>query len=112
MSAPCIGLTRADNMLLLPSAWTYEARLPVEAGIPGFWVDTVPVINGTGADSVCSFSPWCGSEEPVSVAKFYANTSGGIDGPEGPGYGLRSGTGLTGQDFGDLGACLLHGTKG
>ena len=27
---------RADDMLLLPSAWTYEEGLPTEAGILGF----------------------------------------------------------------------------
>ena len=99
-------------MLLLPSAWTHEEGLPTEAGISGFWADTVLVINGTGANSVCSFSPWCGSEEPVSVVECYAITSGGTDGPEGSGYGSRSGTGLTVQDFRDPGACLSHGTRG
>ena len=99
-------------MLLLPSAWTHEEGLPAEAGIPGFCADTVPVISGTGTDLVCSFSPWCGSEEPFLVVECYANTSGGTDGPKGLGYGSRSGTGLTGQDFGDPRACLCHGTRG
>ena len=35
-SAPGIGPARADDMLLLPSAWTYEAGVPTEAWIPGF----------------------------------------------------------------------------
>ena len=36
MSAAGTGQARADDMLLLPSAWTYEARLPMEAWILGF----------------------------------------------------------------------------
>ena len=56
MSSPVTGPVRADDMLLLPSSWTHEEGLPAEAAIPGFWADTVPVISGTGADTVCSFS--------------------------------------------------------
>ena len=56
MSVPSTGPARANDMLLLPSAWTYEAGLPTEAWILGFWVDALPVIGGTGTDSVCSFS--------------------------------------------------------
>ena len=37
MSVPGTGPARADDMLLLPSAWTYEAGQPKEAWIPGFW---------------------------------------------------------------------------
>ena len=112
MSAPGTGLAKTDDMLLLPSAWTYEAGLPTEAGIQGFWVGLVPVINGTGADTVCSFSPRYGSEEPVSVAECYASTFGSRDRPKGLEYGSRSGTRLTGQDFKDLGACLRRCTTG
>ena len=50
-SAPGTGLAGADDMLILPSAWTYEVGLPTEVWIPGFWADTVLVISGTGADS-------------------------------------------------------------
>ena len=57
MSVPSTGPTRADDMLLFPSAWTYEAGLPTEAWIQGFWANVVPVISGTGVDTVCSFSP-------------------------------------------------------
>ena len=56
MSVPGTGPARADDMLLLPSSWTYEAGLPAEAWIPGFWAGAVPVIGGIGTDSVCSFS--------------------------------------------------------
>ena len=56
-SALGTGPARADDMLLLPSAWTYEVGLPTEEWIPEFWAGAVPVINGTGTDSVCSFSP-------------------------------------------------------
>ena len=43
--------------------------------------------------------PSAGSEEPVSVSGCYTSTFGSTGGPEGPEYGSRSGTGLTGQDF-------------
>ena len=56
MSTLGTRLARADDMLLLPSALTYEAGLPTEAWILGFWADAVPVISGTCMDSVCSFS--------------------------------------------------------
>ena len=56
-SAPDTGPAKADDMLLLPSAWTYEAGVPMEAWIPGFRAGAVPVISGTDADIVCSFSP-------------------------------------------------------
>ena len=36
MRATDTGSARADDMLLLPSAWAYEEGLPTEAGIPGF----------------------------------------------------------------------------
>ena len=36
MRATNAGPARVDDMLLLPSAWTYEDGLPMEAGIPGF----------------------------------------------------------------------------
>ena len=35
-SASVTGPARADDMLLLASAWTHEEGLPVEAGISGF----------------------------------------------------------------------------
>ena len=106
MSVPGTGPAKADDMLLLPSAWTYEVGLPTEAWIQGFWVDAVLVIGGTGADSVCSFSLWYGSKEPVSVAGCYASTFDGTDELEGPEYGSRYGTRPTCQDLGDLGECL------
>ena len=111
-STPGTRPTRADNMLLLPSAWTYEAGVPMEAWIVGFRASVVLVISGTGADTICFFSPRYGSEEPLSVTGCYASTFGSTDKPEGPEYGSRSGAGLTGQEFGDLGACLLHCTIG
>ena len=45
---------KADDMLPLPSARTYEAVLPSEARIPGFWDSAVPTISGTDADTVHS----------------------------------------------------------
>ena len=37
----------ADDMLFLPSAWTYEAGLPSEAEIPELWDTTASVVSGT-----------------------------------------------------------------
>ena len=56
-SAPGIGQARVDDMLLLPSLWTYEAGLPTEAWIPRFWAGAIPVISGTGADTIYSSTP-------------------------------------------------------
>ena len=56
-STPDTGPAKADDMLLLLSARTYEARVPTEAWFPEFRAGAVPVISGTGADTVCSFSP-------------------------------------------------------
>ena len=75
---------RTDDMFLLPSAWTYEAGLPEEARILRFWASAVPVLSGTCANIVCSFSPRYGSEESVSIAECYASTFGSTDRPEGP----------------------------
>ena len=99
-------------MILLPSALKYEAGLPTETRIPGFWADAVPFINRIGADPICSFSLSYGSKEPVSVAACYTSTFSGIDRPKGLEYGSRSGTRPTGQDFGDPGVCLRCCTKG
>ena len=63
-------------------------------------------------DLVCSFSLWYGSKEPVSIVGCYVSTFGGTDGPKGPEYGSRLGTGPTGQDFGDLRSCLRRCTIG
>ena len=111
-SAPGTGPARGDDMLLLPSAWTYEAGLPTEAWIPRFWAGAVLVISGTGTDTVYSSTPQYGSEELVSVVECYTRTFGSADWSKGPDYGSRSGTGLTGQDFGDPGACLRRCTTG
>ena len=50
-----------DELLFLPSALTYEAVLPPKAKIPGFRDSAVPVISGTGADTVYSSTPHYGS---------------------------------------------------
>ena len=51
-------------MLPLPSAWTPEAGLSSEAGIPELWDTSVPIINGTYIDAVCSSlpPPWAKKE--------------------------------------------------
>ena len=57
ISALGIGPARADDMLLLPSTWTYETGLPTEAWIPGFWAGEVLVISWTGINTVYSSTP-------------------------------------------------------
>ena len=106
-SAPGTGPARADDMLLLPLAWTYEAGFPTGAWIPGFWAGAIPGISGTGADTVSSSTPQYGLEEPVSVAECYTSTFGNTDKSKGLDYGLRSGTGLIGQDFEDPGRVYI-----
>ena len=87
----------------MPLAWTYEAGLPLEARIPGLWDNTVPVISGTCTNTVCSFLPQCGPEEPVSVPRCCTSTFCFTDKPKRPKYGSRPGTWLTGRDFEDQG---------
>ena len=62
-SAPGIGPARADDMFLLPSVWAHETELSTKAGIPKLWDSTVPIINGTSANTVCSFSPSVGQRD-------------------------------------------------
>ena len=97
-------------MLFLPLNWTYEARLPLEARIPGFRDSAVPVINGIGKNIVCSFTPQCEPEEPASVPGCCTSAFCYIYMVERLGYGLRSRVGLTSRDFKDPGACLRNHT--
>ena len=76
---------KADDMFLLLPALTQEAGLPTRAEIPRIWDIVVPDIDGTYTDTVCSFSPRYGSEEPVSVAECHASTFGSINRLEGTG---------------------------
>ena len=76
-------------MLLLVSAWTFEVGLPSEAGIPELWDNTVPVINGTGAGTICYFSPQRGPEGTVSVSRYCTGAFYYTDKPERLGYGSR-----------------------
>ena len=62
-SAPGTGPARADDMLLFPSAWAHEKGLSTKTRIPKLWDSAVPVINGTGADIVCFFSPSAGHKD-------------------------------------------------
>ena len=94
-------------MLFLPSAWTFEAGLPLETRFPRLWDTSVPFISGTGADTVCSLSPQCGLEEPASVSRCCTRA---FCYTKRPGYGSRSRTRLTSRDFKDPGECLLHHT--
>ena len=97
-------------MLFLPSAWTFKARLPSEARIPGIWDTSVQVISETGADPVCSFSPQYGPEGLVSVSRCCTGTFFYTDRLKRPEYGSKPRTGLTGRDFKDPRVCLRHHT--
>ena len=99
-----------DDMFPLPSARTCETRLPAEVGIPGIRDTLIPVINGTGANTVCSVSPQCKPEGPASVTGCYIDAFCYTDRLERLAYGSRSRIRLTGRDFRDLGACLRHHT--
>ena len=90
-------------MFPLTSAWTYEAGLPAEAGIPRLWETSVLVISGTCTEAVCSLLPKHGPEEPVSIPGCCTSTFYCTDIPKRPRYGSRSRTGLTGRDLRDLG---------
>ena len=103
---------RTDDMFLLSLTWTQEVGLPTKAEIPGIWDIAVSDIGGTGTNTVCSFSPRYGSEEPVLVVECYASTFGSTDKPYWPGHGSRSRTWLSGRDFGDPGECLCRCTTG
>ena len=50
-------VSRADDMLLLPTAWACETGLPPEIGIPGYWDSAVPVSCRTGEYTVHSSTP-------------------------------------------------------
>ena len=63
MSFPGTGKVKTDDMFLLPSALTYEAGLPTKARILELWDNAVPDINGTSAETVCSFSPSAGQRD-------------------------------------------------
>ena len=99
-----------NDMFLLLSAWAYETGVPAEAWISAFWADTVPVISGTCADTVCSSTPQYGSEEPISVPGCCTSTSRRTYRPEGSGHGSRLRTGPTGWDIRGSGTCLRHHT--
>ena len=86
-------------MLLLSTAWACETGLPSETKIPELWDSAVPVSCRTREYTVHSSTPYCGSEERVSVSRCYISTFGSTGGPEGPECGSGSGTGLTGWDF-------------
>ena len=47
----------SEDMLSLPSAWAHETRLSPEVGIPELWDSTVPIISGTGTNTVCVTPP-------------------------------------------------------
>ena len=79
-------------MLLLPSAWENETGLSTEAGIPELWDIAVPIISGIDADTICSFSPQCGLEGPVSVSGCCTGAFYYTDRLERQGYGSGSGS--------------------
>ena len=85
-------------------------RLPAEVGILRISDTLVPIINGTGADTVCSFSPQCGPEGPVQVLGCCTGPFCYADRPEMLGFESRLRTELMSQDFKDPRACLRHHT--
>ena len=103
-------LDRTDDMLLLPSAWTYEARLPPKARIPKGWDTTIPIINGTCTDAFCSSLPQHRPGEPVSVPGCCTSAYYFTDRIERPEYGSRSGIRLISRNFEDpwVSASLYH----
>ena len=100
---------RADGVLPLPAAWTFEEGLPLENGIPGFGNNAIPVSYGIRADTVCSSTSQYRPEEPVSVPKCCTCISRCIDRSKGPYYRPRQMTSPTSRDSG---ACLHHHTTG
>ena len=109
---PGLPVWQAFGVLPLAAARTYEEGFPSEIGIPGFWDNIVPVSYGVGPDTIHYSTPQYGSEVPVLVTGCYTRTFSNTNGLEGPEYGSRSGAELTGQYFGDLGACLLRCIRG
>ena len=107
---PGLPVIRTADMFPLPSARTCEAGLPSYARIPGFRDNAVPIISGTGVDTVRSFSPQCGSGGLVPVLGCCTSAFFYTDRRKRPGNGLRSSIELTGRDFRDPGACLRHHT--
>ena len=97
-------------MFPLPSARTCETILPIEAGILGIWGTLVAIINGTGADTVCSFSPRFGPEGPVPVSGCCIGAFCYADRSKRSGFGSGLRTKLMGRDFRDPRACLRHHT--
>ena len=79
-------------MFLLPSAWAYETRLPAEAWISGFWADVVPIISGTGTDTVCSSTPQYGSQGVVRAPPAAQTGQRGQGMGRGRGQGPQAGT--------------------
>ena len=73
-----------------------EEGLPSKARISGPWDALVPVISGTCINAVCSFSPQCGLEEPVSVPRCCISTFCYTEGSERLEHGSRLRTGLIG----------------
>ena len=88
-------------MFPLPTTQTYEAGLPQEAGIPGIRDNAVPVIYGTGADTVYSSTPQYGSEEPILVAGCYTGAFRYTGRLERLGHGSGPRTGPTSRDIRD-----------
>ena len=64
-----------DGVLPLSAAWTHEAGLPPETGIPGFWDITVPVSSRPGEDIVRSSTAQYRPEERVTVSGSYTGTT-------------------------------------
>ena len=87
-------------MLQLPSAWTLEAELSSEIGIPELWDTSIPIISRAYTKGVCSSLPHYGLRETISVAGRCIEPYYFAVKPYGLGQGSRSRLRLTSQDFG------------
>ena len=76
-------------MFPFPPAWTHEMGLPSEARIQELWDTIVPIISGTFTDSICSFLPYNGLREPLSITRHCIDPYHFVIRPDGPGHGSR-----------------------
>ena len=98
-------LLKAGDMFPLPSSWTPEAGLSLEAGIPDLWDTLVPIISGMYIDAFCSSLPYHGPGETILVEGCYTEAYYFAVRLDGPGQGSRSRSrpGLTSRDIKDPG---------
>ena len=105
-----VGGQSETNIVDSRSPYRGPNQLPAKARIPRFRGSAFPIICGTGADTVYSSPPQCGSKEPVSVPRCYASIFYCADRLERPKCGSRSRTRLISGDIRDSRVCLRHHT--